>query len=267
MVKAALVLLLNVSPLSSHPLSIEMFFEPNEVNEVLQGEIYTFSRFGSKIRNTDGSKEITRLPVTEYVARELQGYEMVTVEKTFFSYDLKAKSKLALYNYLQKYSALTGILYYSRTDRKVQKLVLESYRVDSADFKRKEKDRVHTQIEDYHRDYVYIKDNRFGKIVFCSEIFHKDDNFVTKQTNAKPLSMLGITVSDKGQYQLISFYMYDKDRKGYFYYAVHAMKVRSGLIRRFGRLSPESSANRIRAMTLHMAAFFELDWGKRRKVF
>ena len=42
MIKAALVLLLNVSPLSSHPLSIEMFFEPDELNKVLQGDIYTF---------------------------------------------------------------------------------------------------------------------------------------------------------------------------------------------------------------------------------
>ena len=267
MIRVALILVLNVSALPSDSLPIDRFFEPDEVNKVLQGEIYTFSRSGSKIKNADGSKEVTKLPVTEYVARELQGYEIVTVEKAFFSYDLKAKSKLALYNYLQRYSALTGILYYSRTDKTVQKLVLESYRVDSADFKKKEKDRLHTQIEDYHSDYVYIKDNRFGKIVFCSEIFHKDDNFVTKQTNARPLSVFGIPVSDKGQYQLISFYIYDKDRKGYFYYAVHAMKVRSGLIRRFGRLSPESFANRLRAMTVHIAAFFEMDWSRRRKVF
>ena len=55
--------------------------------------------------------------------------------------------------------------------------------------------------------------------------------------------------------------------EGYFYYAVHAMKVRGGLIRTLGRLSPESFANRIRAMTVHIAAFFEMDWSKRRKVF
>lgn len=267
MIEAALVLLVNVSALPSHSLSIEMFFKPDEIREVLQGDICTFSRFGDKIRNTDGSNTIVKLPATEYMAKELEGYDMVTVEKAFFPYDLKTKSELALYNYLQRYSAFAGILYYSRTDKKVQKLVLESYRVDSTDLKQKEKDPVHTQIEDYHKDHVYLKDNRFGKIVFCSEIFHKDDNFVTKQTNAKPLSMLGITVSGKGQYQLISFYMYDKERRGYFYYAVHAMKVHSGLIRRFGRLSPESFANRLRAMTVHIAAFFEMDWSRRRKVF
>ena len=267
MIKAALVLFLNVSAMPSHSLSIEMFFEPDEVNKVLQGDIYTFSRFGNKIKNADGSNRIVKLPVTEYIAKELSGYEMVTVEKAFFPYDLKTESKLAFYNYLQRYSTLAGTLYYSRTDRKVQKLVLESYRVDSTDLKQKEEDTVHTQIKDYHRDYVYLKDNRFGKIVFSSEIFHKNDHFVMRQTNIKPLSMFRIPVNDKGQYQLISFYIYDKDRKGYFYYTVHAMKVRGGLIRTLGRLSPESLANRTRAMTVHIAAFFEMDWSKRRKVF
>jgi len=267
MIKAALVLFLNVSALSSGSLSIEMFFKPDEVNKVLQGDIYTFSRFGNKIKNTDGSNTIIRLPVTEYIARELEGYEMVTIEKAFFPYDLKTKPKLSLYNYLQKYSTIAGTLYYSRTDQKVQKLVLESYRVDSTDFKQKEKDLVHTQIKDYHKDYIYTKDNRFGKIVFRSEIFHKNEHFVTRQTNIKPLSMFRIRVNDKGQYQLISFYIYDKDKKGYFYYTVHAMKVRGGLIRTLGRLSPESFANRIRAMTVHIAAFFEMDWSERRKVF
>ena len=117
MIRATLVLFLNISALPSHSLSIEMFFKPDEVDRVLQGDIYTSSRFGYKIKNTDRSN-----------------------------------------------------------------------------------------------------------------------------TN-------------------------DKDRKGYFYYAVHAMKVRSGLIKTFGRLSPESFANRIRAMTVHIAAFFEMGWSQRRKVF
>lgn len=267
MIQAALVLFLNVLALSSHSLSIGKFFKPDEVNKVLQRDICTFSRFGNKIRNTDGSNTIIKLPATEYMAKELEDYEMVTVEKAFFPYDLKTKSKLAFYNYLQEYSNLAGTPYYSRTDKKVQKLVLESYRVDPTNFRKREKDHVHRQIKDYHRDYVYLKDNRFGKIIFCSEIFHKNDHLVTKQINVKPLSMFRIPVSDKGQYQLISFYIYDKDKKGYFYYAVHAAKVRGGLIRTLGRLSPESFANRIRAMTVHVAAFFEIDWSKRRKVF
>jgi hypothetical protein len=262
-----LALFLNALAISSGPLSTEVFFEPEEVQKVLKGDICTFARFGNKIRNTDGSNAVRKLPVTEYIAKELEGYEMVTVEKAFFPYDLKTKSKLAFYNHLQEYSTLAGTLYYSRTDQKVQKLVLESYRVDSADFKQKEKDNVHTQIKDYHKDYVYLRDNRFGKIVFSSEIFHKNDHFVTKQTNIKPLSMFRIHVNDKGEYQLISFYIYDEDKKGYLYYAVHAMRVRGGLIKTLGRLSPESFANRIRAMTVHIAAFFEMDWSERRKVF
>ena len=267
MIKAALVLLLNASALSSHSLSVEMFFTPSEVDGVLQGDIYTFSRFGNKIRNTDGSNTVIKLPATEYMTKELEGYEMVTVEKAFFPYDLKTKPRLAFYNYLQRYSDLAGILYYSRTDKKARKLVLESYRVDSADFKQKEEDHAHTLIRDYHKDHVYLKDNRFGKIMFSSEIFHKDDHFVTRWINVKPLSMFRIPVSDRGQYHLICFYIYDSDRKGYFYYAVHAAKVRGGLIMTLGRLSPESFANRIRAMTVHIATYFEMDWSKRRKVF
>ncbi len=124
-----------------------------------------------------------------------------------------------------------------------------------------------TRIKDYHKDHIYTKDNRFGKIVFRSEIFHKNGHFVTRLTNIRPLSMFRIPVNGKGEYQLISFYIYDEDKKGYFYYAVHAMKVRGGLIRKLGRLSPESFANRIRAMTVNIAAFFEMDWSERRKVF
>ncbi len=244
-----------------------MFFEPDEVDGVLQGDIYTFSRFGKEIKNTDGSNNVMKLPVTEYIAKELEGYEMVTVEKAFFPYDLKAKPRLAFYNHLQKYSTLAGTLYYSRTDQKAQKLVLESYRVDSTDFRQREEDNVHTKVKDFHKDHICIKDNRFGKILFRSEIFHKDDHFVTRLANVRPLSMFRLRLNDKGEYQLISFYIYDEDKSGYFYYALHAMKVRGGLIRRLGRLSPESFANRIRAMTVHIAAFFEMDWTERRKVF
>jgi len=262
-----LVLFLSVSAVSSDSLSIEMFFDPDEVDGVLQGNIYTFSRFGKKIKNSDSSSRIMKLTVTEYIAKDLERYEMVSVEKAFFPYDLTKETELAFYNYLQKYSAMTGMLYYSQTDRKVQKLVLESYRVDSADFRQREKDNVHAEIRNYHKDHIYVKDNRFGKIVFRSEIFHKNDHFVARLTNTRPLSMFRIPISGKGEYQLISFFVYDEDRKGYFYYAVHAMKVRGGLARKLGRLSPESFANRIRAMTVHIAAFLGMDWSERRKVF
>jgi hypothetical protein len=46
---------------------------------------------------------------------------MVTTEKAFFPYDLEEESELAFYNYLQKYSAMAGTLYYSRTDQRGHK--------------------------------------------------------------------------------------------------------------------------------------------------
>ena len=116
-------------------------------------------------------------------------------------------------------------------------------------------------------DMMYIKDNRFGKILFKSEIFHTGGHFVTKHTNMKPLSMLALRVTGKGEYQMLSFYIYDQRRQGYFYVSVHAMKIRGRVAKTLGGLNPESCANRIRAATVHRAAFFGLDWRDRRKVF
>jgi hypothetical protein len=262
-----IVLFLNGAVLSSDLQSIETFFTTAEVQSVLKGGICTFSRFGNKIRNTDGSTTIVSPPVTDYSTKELADYDMVTIEKAFFPCDLKTKSRLAFYNTLQQYSNLAGMPYYSQKDKRIQTLVLESDRVNAADFKQKEKDSVHTKIKDTHLDHVRIKDNRFGKILFKSEIFHKENSVVIKQTNIKPLSMFTIRINDKGEYQLITFYLYDEAKRGYFYCAVHALKVRGGLIRKMGRLNPESFANRIRAATVHMAAFFDLDWNERRQVF
>ena len=103
-------------------------------------------------------------------------------------------------------------------------------------------------------------DNRFGLLLFSSEIYNSGNNFIIKNRSEIPMSKNFFDINNKGEYQLIYFFIYDETLKGYFYYAFNAMRIRNDTILSLGILTAENFANRLRATTVHTARYFGINW-------
>ncbi len=271
-IQAIFFILINLLiPLHSgadEPATAGHFFSNAEREAVLKGEIITkgFLKDISKV-HTPNTDALINIPVSKYTEEELQSYEMLCMEKAFFKYELTANSKLLLYNTLAAFSKLSGMEYYSRLDKKTKVLINDCHRIESAADTKRVKDNIYGSIIPEAVNYFKTTDNRFGDLVFRSELYNEDDNFILKNVCVQPLEKFFISVNRSGEYQLISFFIYDADVKGYFYYSINAMKIRSGFFLNLGKLSAGSFANRIRSNTVRMAKLLGFDWQDRLKAF
>jgi hypothetical protein len=244
------------------------FLSKAEEKVVLKGELITwgFLKNTSKVHspNTDGRIDI---PVSQYIEKELESYEMICVEKAFFKYDLSENSKLSLYNMLAAFSKLSGMKYYSRLDKKTKVLISDCHRLESPTDKKRMPDNIYTEITPETINYFSATDNRLGELVFRSELHSEGNNFIIKSVCVQPIEKFFISVNRSGEYQLLNFFIYDVNAKGYFYCAVNAMKIRNDYFLRLGNLSAGSFANRIRGNTVQIAKLLGLDWENRLKAF
>jgi len=244
------------------------FFNEAEIKAILKGEIITkgYLKNTSTVHtnNTDSRIDI---PVSKFIDENIQSYEMICIEKAFFKYELTESSKLSLYNSLAAFSKLSGMKYYSRLDKKIKVLINECYGIESAADKKRISDYLYNKIATIAVNYFKATDNRLGDLVFRSELYNDENNFIIKNVCIQPIEKYFISVNRSEEYQLISFFIYDTDLKGYFYYSINAMKIRNGYFLRLGKMSAGSFANRIRSNTVHTAKLLGLDWEDRLKAF
>jgi hypothetical protein len=249
-------------------ISTNNFFDKAEREVVLKDGIITKSFLKNNnsayTPNTNGQINI---PVTQYTEKDLAGYEMICVEKTFFPYELTGESKLSVYNNLASAAKLKDMQYYSRTDSKIETLITSSSRIASSEDKTPNKDSVYTSISPKTVNYFTITDNRFGDLTFRSELYSEGENFILKNVCVEPMEKYFISINNKEEYKLITFFIYNKESKGYFYYSINAMRIRSGYFLKLGMLSAENFANRMRGSTVHTAKLLGLDWGDKIKAF
>lgn len=246
--------------------SSENLFTKHEKEILLRGELITkcYLKHKGTVHTPNTDARII-VPLTKFTGNDLQNYEMLCVEKAFFRYDVSEKSLLYLYNTLSAYSKLSGMQYYSRTDKKIQPFITESYGLDS-NYKRID-DVTRFSITPKSVNYLKITDNRFGDLVFRSELHNERENFILKNSCIQPMEKYFIAINNKEEYHLISFFIYDKQAKGYFYYSLHAMRIRSENFLKLRMLSAENFANRIRGNTVHMARLIGLNWDDKIKAF
>ncbi len=192
---------------------------------------------------------------------------MISVEKVFFRYELTGESKLSVYNILASASKFKGMQYYSISDSKIMTFITSSDRIESPENKSSVKDAAYSIITPKTVSYFIITDNRFGDLIFRSELYNEGENFILKNVCTEPMEKYFISINNKEEYQLISFFIYDKESKGYFYYSINAMRIRSSYFLKLGMLSARSFANRIRGSTVHTAKLLGLDWGDKIKAF
>ena len=249
-------------------LSLETIINEQEKQILLKGEIITksFLKFNSTLHTPNTNAQIY-IPETKYSGKDIEGYEMICVEKAFFPYNLTTEAKILFYNILADASKLSGMKYYSKTDSKTEVLITNSAKINSLEHRKPVKNVLFEAIHPKTVNYLTITDNRFGKLTFRSELFNEGNSFILKNVCIDPMEKYFISINNKEEYRLISFFIYDNKAKGYFYCSINAMRIRSDYFLKLGMLSAANFANRMRGSTVHTAKLLGLDWTDKIKAF
>ncbi|MCU0822727.1 MAG: hypothetical protein MUC95_09700, partial [Spirochaetes bacterium] len=243
-------------------ISLKIFFSETERRSVIDGKIIT----GIHLNDVTGKTDVKSIiPKTSYITNDYSGYEVIVTEKAFIPCGPKTNSKMGMYKILSSYSRFAGMKYYSKMDSRFKTLILKSSRIKSAGDTQELIDILYDKIPQAAVNYFLIEDNRFGEIIFKSEIYSENDNFILKNTSTHSLKKYGFTVNGPGEYQFIFFFIYDKKEAGYFYYAMQAARIRSSYLQKISFVGSESFVNRMRAMTVHYAGMMGNDWSGKLK--
>lgn len=243
---------------SDSAVSIKSFFTENEVKLAVGGIFLTSVSLKGKGHVSSEGVEKTVPAQNSYIDTASSGYTMVGIEKGFFFLDGSNSNRNRIYRSLTDFSGLRGMSYFSQTQGENTALVLESYRIGSHDDYIKENIRDKSIPERAVR-YFGIKDNRLGLLKFKSELVADSGNFIMINTLTESVSRFGMDIFYPGDYKIYKVLIYDGSRKGYFFYNVQFMKVRSGILNKIDLIKPESFGNRLRAEDVHFLKSIGID--------
>jgi len=263
-VKYLFVIFLAVSVLSgvysqdlSGGLSPGLFFTADEIERVINGDLIPrmFVKYNSRGENSHDS---IRVPVTEYNNEDFSQYEVIVDDKGFIPYDLNEQTRLQLFNIMTGFSKLEGIPYYSRRARRNEVLIVESFRVNSLNGNRVP-DRVYSSVLPTVENIFKQKDNKLGTMHYNSSLFVDGDNFIMLNRSITSVTKGIITINNPGDLKTWTFLIYDRDRGGFFYYSVMAMRVRVDFVLKMDIFSPTTFSNRLRASTVRLSEMMGFD--------
>ncbi|MBT8440258.1 MAG: hypothetical protein HKP55_14545 [Gammaproteobacteria bacterium] len=244
---------------------LKQLINPHEKKAILEGKILTtvFLKNHGTYSNHSQSDSIEALTLPYSETTDYSVYEMLAVEKAFIPFDLDAERFLPLFNSLTAYSQFAGIHYYSRMDKKIQPYILSSYRITSPQNDMPVDDEKHDSIPADYAAYFMIEDNRFGKLLMQSHVLTQNNNIDIRNRTLEPMARLFIPINNAGEYEQQVFFLYDTQVKGFYYYSMQAMRIRSELLLKLGQLTPFNFASRLRALTVHFAMLLGHDWKDR----
>ncbi len=133
--------------------------------------------------------------------------------------------------------------YYSRSEKRMKTLVLNSYKISSDSLP--EMHEISGKV-----GYFFMEDNRLGKMKIRSHISESGSSVIQKNVCISRVRKWGMRVFDPGDF--ISYRIFFKTAGGYYYVSVQMMKVRSGIMKSLDLLGPENFGNRLRADTAHL---------------
>lgn len=235
----------------------EFFLTPNEISLVKKGEILTSVTLRNKGEVHTQGIEKPR-PVTGSYLPAAENFDMVAVEKGFFYMENTGENRLRIYRASTDFAGLSGMIYYSKTGNIFSKLILYSYRILSQDSYIRAgsgKDGVPEETV----SHFTIRDNRLGPLSFRSKTISEENNFIISGISTGKVTKLGMDIFYPGDYRIYKFLIYDRNSKGYFFYTVQFMKVRSNILSTINLISPESFGNRIRAEDIHFLKSIGID--------
>lgn len=244
---------------SVEQVEIKTFFNEDELNKINNNQILSRMYIKYNVRKENSDNEVV-IPRTKYFDEDYKIYEIKADEKGFIPYKLTDESKLQFYNLLTSYSKLEGMVYYSRRAKKAEELIKECYRVESLSGN-KHTDIVYKEIKPKISNMFKQKDNKFGSIYYKSDLYNDGNNFILVNTSLQPITALVFSINNEEEYKVISYFIYDKEKEGYYYYSFLVMRVRVDmLLKKKDLYSPTTFSNRLRASTVHLANIIGLNW-------
>lgn len=254
-----LILLNFIFKFYSLNISVDTFFSLDETNKVLKGEIITrrYMKYNPHNLNTHNKIEV---PITEFTKEDYSIYEVVIDEKTFFPYEIKEnRDLLKIFNILNNVSSAKGMKYYSNRAGEVLEFILDSYMVKPDKLWEKIVDPQYEKILPKTESFFYQKDNRFGKLLYKKTVYNEKNNFYIITECLEPIYFF-LPLNRKGEYKIISYFLYDKEKKGYFYYTLLVTRIRNDFILKKEYTNATLFSSRVRALSVHFAKLIGLDW-------
>lgn len=238
-------------------LHLNTFYSKEEINRVLKGDIISrmYIKYNAKDENTHLRMVI---PATKYVNEDFSIYEASADEKAFVPYKLTNESKIKLYNILMAFSKLKGMKYYSMTDRKIEQLIINSYRIESFKNTKEISDPNSNKILPKIKNYFLLQDDRFGRLIYKSELYNEGNNFIMINSCEQPLKSI-VVINNANEYKIISYMIYNNTRHGFFLYSIVAVRIRNNFLLK-NVLSPTTFSTRLRAATIHIVKEMGIDW-------
>lgn len=238
-------------------VDINLFFNPTEISKVVDKDIISkmFVKYNKRGENTHTKIEIAK---SKWTDDNFNNYEILCDERAFFPFDLTDKSKLDLYNIITNGENLSGMEYYSRSAKKVEKLIVNAFNIDNKLQKNRIDKTSYTNIEPSIEKLFQQEDNKFGKLIFKSTIINEDNDFVIINTNETPVVNM-VKICNIGEYKIITFLIYSKEHNGYFYYSINAMRIIPDFLLKNGFLRPTTFSNRLRALYIHLLKGIGID--------
>jgi len=251
---------ITITPLlfSAPLLNSSNFFTAKEAGTALSGEFLTSVILKGKGTVSSGGVEKGHPVMNSYLTVSSADYDMVAVEKGFFHLEGNSFNRQKIHRALTDFSILKGMQYYSQTQIGNSTLILDSYRLSSRNDYSTEN--VNDKnIPSASQSHFSIKDNRLGMLTFKSEFITSGDNFISVNTLTGRASKYGMDIFYPGDYRIYKFLIYDKKRKGYFFYTAQFMRVRSSILNKIDLIKPESFGNRVRAENIHFLKSIGID--------
>ncbi len=246
-------------PLLSAPaISPDSYFTPGEKKTAVTGEFLTSAVLKGKGEVSTSGVENTAAVQNSFITTSLNSYDMVAFEKGFFYMENSSVNKLKIYRAMTDFNYLKGMVYYSKTRDEKSTLIVDSCRIPSPEDYTK--GRVNgTDVPEVTVSRFAVKDNRLGLLNFTSELVCSDIDFKMINRSSGNASIYGMRIFNPGDYLIYKTLIYDKKLKGYFFYTVQYMKVRSSILEKFDLIKPESFGNRIRAENVHFLKSIGID--------
>jgi hypothetical protein len=245
---AVIIIICTLHVLHAASLSLNSFFTDNEIKFSLKGEFLTSVSLKGSGNAVSGPVENTLPAKNMYLNETISGFDMIAIDKGFFNME-DDKNRERIYKSLTDFSNLKNMKYYSQSDKGNAVLIIKSYKIDSSENSISQNKKDNIPEKTIFR--FAIEDNRLGLLTFKSELVYDGENFIMTNTLSKGVTKLGMNIFNPGDYKIYKFFIYDKKSKGYFFYTVQFMKVRSNVLNKFNLIKPESFGNRVRAENIH----------------
>jgi len=208
--------------------------------------LLTKGELGSSGSDLESLRLAPQLPFEKILAAEITVPGSTVAQEGLYLFDRPSgDAMLKIYNALNAVKSMAGTQYYSLSQKKMETLILESYRVDPKDKKTPLADPQFTEIPALQEISVFQKDNRLGngvtKVLYQRQA---DGSLTLTMTNLEALTYFFVPLVAPGEMKMVFVVIPLADK-----IAVYAaMEVKTARFFGLEHSKDENFRNRLRAL-------------------